>query len=80
MAGTAVLANEFARRALLALITIYQNTVGPALPRTCRYEPSCSRYAQQAIQRHGPLKGTWLAVKRLARCGPWGGYGYDPVP
>ena len=76
----AIHVDELPKRGLIGLIAIYQNTVGPALPRACRYEPSCSRYAQQAIDRYGAAKGGWLAVKRLARCGPWGGYGYDPVP
>jgi uncharacterized protein len=66
--------------ALLALIRAYQWTVGPALPRSCRFEPSCSRYAYTAIDRYGPVRGTWLTLKRLARCQPWGGSGYDPVP
>ena len=65
---------------LMALIRVYQSTVGPALPRSCRYEPSCSYYAYRAIQRYGSMRGTWLAIKRLARCQPWGGSGYDPVP
>jgi putative membrane protein insertion efficiency factor len=68
------------RRFLLALILVYQNTIGPALPRSCRYEPSCSRYAYQAIAKHGAARGAWLALKRLLRCQPWGGSGYDPVP
>ena len=65
---------------LMALIRVYQSTVGPALPRSCRYEPSCSYYAYGAIQRYGSMRGTWLAIKRLARCQPWGGSRYDPVP
>jgi putative membrane protein insertion efficiency factor len=68
------------RRLLLALITVYQNTVGPALPPSCRYQPTCSYYAYQAIQRHGAVRGSWLALKRVLRCAPWGGSGYDPVP
>jgi uncharacterized protein len=75
-----IAAVDLPKRGLIGLITIYQNTIGPALPTSCRYEPSCSRYAHQAIDRYGPLKGSWLAVKRIARCHPWGGYGYDPVP
>jgi putative membrane protein insertion efficiency factor len=71
---------DLPRRTLLGLIWVYQSTVGPALPRACRFEPSCSHYAQQAIARYGALKGSWLAVRRLARCQPWGGHGYDPVP
>ena len=65
---------------LLRLIAGYQRVLSPALPPSCRYEPTCSRYAVEAIERHGALRGTWLAVKRLARCTPWGGSGYDPVP
>jgi putative membrane protein insertion efficiency factor len=65
---------------VLGLIRVYQSTVGPALPRSCRFEPSCSRYAYEAIERHGPLRGSWLALRRLARCQPFGGHGYDPVP
>jgi putative membrane protein insertion efficiency factor len=68
------------RRLLLALIAAYQNTVGPALPPACRYQPTCSQYAYEAIQRHGALRGSWLALKRVLRCAPWGGSGYDPVP
>lgn len=65
---------------LLALIRGYQLLVSPFFPPSCRYLPSCSEYARQAVVRHGPLVGAWLAVKRLARCHPWGGLGYDPVP
>jgi putative membrane protein insertion efficiency factor len=65
---------------LLGAIKLYQNTVGPALPRSCRFEPSCSHYAYEAVERYGALKGSWLAIKRLARCQPFGGHGYDPVP
>ena len=68
------------RAALLGLIRLYQWTIGPSLPRSCRFEPSCSRYAYTALERHGTLRGGWLAVRRLARCQPWGGSGYDPVP
>lgn len=66
--------------ALVGVIRLYQLLVSPALPKACRYEPSCSRYAAEAITRYGALKGSWLAVKRLARCHPFGGHGYDPVP
>ncbi len=68
------------RLLLLGVIRVYQNTVGPALPRACRFEPTCSRYAYTAIERHGALSGSWLALRRLARCQPFGGSGYDPVP
>jgi putative membrane protein insertion efficiency factor len=65
---------------LLVLIRAYQLLISPLLPPSCRYFPTCSDYARQAVTRHGPLAGGWLAVKRLARCHPWGGLGYDPVP
>jgi len=65
---------------VLGLIRIYQSTIGPALPPACRFEPTCSHYAYEAIERHGLLRGGWLAIKRLARCQPFGTSGYDPVP
>lgn len=65
---------------LRGLIRGYQLLVSPMLGPSCRYLPSCSDYAAEAIERHGPLAGTWLALKRLARCHPWGRSGYDPVP
>ena len=58
----------------------YQYLLAPVLPAVCRHYPSCSRYAFEAVDRFGALKGGWLAVKRLARCHPWGGDGVDPVP
>jgi uncharacterized protein len=56
--------------------------IGPSrvLPPSCRYSPTCSQYAIEALERHGAIKGGWLAAKRLLRCHPWGGHGYDPVP
>jgi len=65
---------------LRGLIRSYQLLISPVLGPSCRYLPSCSEYAAEAIERHGPLAGTWLALRRLARCHPWGGSGYDPVP
>jgi putative membrane protein insertion efficiency factor len=65
---------------VLGLIRIYQSTIGLALPPACRYQPTCSHYAYEAIERYGVLRGSWLAAKRLARCQPFGGSGYDPVP
>lgn len=63
-----------------ALIRVYQYAVAPLLRGRCRYLPTCSHYALEAIERHGALKGTALAGRRLLRCHPWGGEGYDPVP
>ncbi|HEV7662074.1 MAG TPA: membrane protein insertion efficiency factor YidD [Chloroflexota bacterium] len=65
---------------LLGAIRVYQSTLGPALPKSCRYLPTCSQYGYQAIERYGVFKGSWLTLKRLARCQPFGGHGYDPVP
>lgn len=62
------------------LIRIYQYLISPLLPTSCRYTPTCSAYGVEAIKKHGPIKGGWLAVKRISRCHPWGGEGYDPVP
>jgi hypothetical protein len=65
---------------LRVLIRAYQLTIAGIIPPSCRYEPSCSHYATEAILRHGPLGGVHLAACRIARCHPWGGSGYDPVP
>ena len=62
------------------LIKGYQFLISPLLPSTCRYDPTCSHYAIEALQAHGFLKGTYLAIKRIGSCHPWGGSGYDPVP
>ncbi|MBV8119342.1 MAG: membrane protein insertion efficiency factor YidD [Alphaproteobacteria bacterium] len=62
------------------LIRGYQLVISPLLPPSCRYLPTCSDYAVEALARHGPLRGAGLAILRLARCHPWGGSGYDPVP
>jgi uncharacterized protein len=66
--------------AAIGLIRIYQWLVSPLLPRACRFAPSCSDYAAEAIQLHGVARGGWLALCRLLRCHPWGGEGFDPVP
>ncbi len=68
------------RRTAIGVISVYQRVLSPYLPGACRYSPTCSHYAQDAIRTHGMLRGGWLAVRRLARCHPWGGQGYDPVP
>jgi hypothetical protein len=65
---------------LISAIRIYQATLGRALPRSCRFHPSCSQYALEAVQGHGPGKGAWLALKRVLRCHPFHPGGYDPVP
>ena len=61
-------------------IRFYQVAISPYTPPSCRFIPSCSEYARQAIAKHGPLKGSALALWRILRCHPWGGSGYDPVP
>jgi putative membrane protein insertion efficiency factor len=65
---------------LLVLIRIYQLTFSAVLGRRCRYLPSCSDYAREAVERHGAWRGALLAVARVSRCHPWGGHGFDPVP
>lgn len=66
---------------LRGLIRAYQLLISPLLPpNTCRYQPSCSHYGMEAVATHGALRGSWLTVRRVCRCHPWGGYGYDPVP
>lgn len=61
-------------------IKFYKACISPMLPASCRFTPSCSTYALQAIMKHGVFRGSWMAVKRIMRCHPWGGSGYDPVP
>lgn len=61
-------------------LRVYQLAVSPWLPMNCRFQPSCSHYAIKAIRLHGVAKGAWLTIRRLARCHPWGGEGFDPVP
>ncbi|MCI6702264.1 MAG: membrane protein insertion efficiency factor YidD [Prevotellaceae bacterium] len=65
---------------LLLPIRFYQTAISPLTPPSCRFVPTCSEYAKEAITKHGPAKGLWLALRRLLRCHPWGGSGYDPVP
>jgi len=65
---------------LLLLIKVYQKIISPIFPSTCRYTPTCSHYAKEALEIHGLFKGSWLAIKRISSCHPWGGNGYDPVP
>lgn len=65
---------------LLLPIYFYRKCISPLTPPSCRFTPTCSQYAVEAIKRHGPFKGLYLAVWRILRCNPWGGSGYDPVP
>lgn len=64
----------------ILLVRFYQLCISPLKPPTCRFTPTCSQYAIKALRKHGPLKGTYLTIRRLLRCHPWGGSGYDPVP
>lgn len=64
----------------LFLIKVYQTVISPFTPASCRYQPTCSHYAKEALEVHGFLKGGWLALKRIFSCHPWGGKGFDPVP
>ncbi len=68
------------RYLLLLAVKFYRTCISPFTPPSCRFIPTCSQYAAEALQKYGALKGGWLALKRLARCHPWGGSGYDPVP
>ena len=67
-------------RILLAVVRAYRYALSPMLGQHCRFHPSCSAYAAEAIERHGAARGVWLAMKRIARCHPWHAGGYDPVP
>lgn len=68
------------RDILKAMIRFYQMAISPWTPPSCRYTPTCSAYALESLEVHGTVRGGWLALKRLASCNPWGGFGYDPVP
>ncbi len=74
------LAHRAASGALLGVVWTYQHLISPLKPASCRFVPTCSAYAAEAIRRHGPWRGARLAAGRLARCHPWGGSGFDPVP
>lgn len=65
---------------VIALIRVYQWIISPLLGPKCRFTPTCSQYAVEALKKHGLFKGFWLAIRRIARCHPWGGHGVDPVP
>lgn len=65
---------------LIMLVKFYQICISPLKPACCRFTPTCSQYALEALKKYGPIKGLYLAVRRILRCHPWGGSGYDPVP
>ena len=64
----------------IALIIFYRKCISPLKPHSCRFTPTCSAYAIEALKVHGPIIGLWLTIRRIVRCNPWGGHGYDPVP
>lgn len=64
---------------VIFLVRFYQAAISPYTPNACRYDPTCSHYMIESIKEWGPFKGTWLGLKRIARCHPWGGFGWDPV-
>jgi putative membrane protein insertion efficiency factor len=68
------------RRLLLIIIRVYQWTLSPLIGRSCRFHPTCSCYTAEAVERFGALRGSWLGLKRIARCHPWNPGGYDPIP
>ncbi len=65
---------------LIGVVRLYQVAISSWTPPTCRFTPTCSAYAIEAIERHGPARGGWMALRRIGRCHPWGGHGFDPVP
>ncbi len=65
---------------LIIPIKVYQHAISPMLGASCRYTPTCSAYSIEALKKHGPIKGSYLAIKRIISCNPWGGHGHDPVP
>lgn len=72
--------NQLLSRFFLGIIKFYQWGISPFIGPACRYHPTCSRYTAEAIRKYGPWKGSILGIKRISRCHPWGGHGYDPVP
>ena len=72
--------SRFFHALFLGLVWVYQRFISPLTAPSCRYTPTCSVYAVQAINKYGPWRGGWLALRRIASCHPWGGHGYDPVP
>ena len=74
------LLRKIALKILIGFVRLYQGMISPYLGAKCRYEPTCSAYAIEALNKHGVLKGGWLSTKRICSCHPWGGKGFDPVP
>lgn len=74
------LINKIFTTLFTAIIRFYQVAISPYLPASCRYTPTCSAYTYEAIIKHGPIYGSWLGIKRIFSCHPWGGSGHDPVP
>lgn len=74
------LLRSFFTAILTLLVKFYQYAISPLTPSSCRYTPTCSEYSIQALKKHGPIKGLYLSIKRILKCNPWGGSGYDPVP
>ncbi len=68
------------KQLLVLIFRGYQLLISPLLPNACRYAPTCSEYGIQAVRKYGAFKGGWMAIKRILRCHPWGGHGYDPLP
>ncbi|MDE6309884.1 MAG: membrane protein insertion efficiency factor YidD [Muribaculaceae bacterium] len=80
MRGVSRVVGRCVSSVLILPIRFYQQCISPMLPGACRFTPTCSQYAIEALRKHGPLRGLWLAIRRISRCHPWGGSGYDPVP
>lgn len=72
--------NQLLKNIFILPVRFYQWAISPWLPNACRYQPTCSHYMVEAIQKYGVIKGVWLGLKRIGRCHPWGGSGHDPVP
>ncbi|MFM8433279.1 MAG: membrane protein insertion efficiency factor YidD [Bacteroidota bacterium] len=72
--------NNLLAKLFIGMIRFYQIAISPLFRSSCRYNPTCSHYGIQALRKHGPFKGLYLTIRRLMRCHPWGGHGYDPVP
>ncbi|WP_192351146.1 membrane protein insertion efficiency factor YidD [Algoriphagus sp. Y33] len=74
------MAKSLLRKIAIFPVLVYQYTISPLFPSSCRYTPTCSQYMKEAIMKHGVFKGGWMGLKRIARCHPWGGHGHDPIP